>query len=309
MRNSVGVSLYNMKFDKPPLSFEAQADLLLSRGLIADKQILINRLTVVNYYRLSTYLYPFRTPDNKFQSGTTLDLIWRRYTFDRQLRLLVMDAIERFEVSVRTKLAYHFSHEYGPFAYFEPTYLPKLPISGFAQWIIEFSREIQRSKEPFIIHFDQKHGELHDLPPLWMAVEVMSFGKVLTMYRGIGSKLKQKISSYYGLSDEIFLSWFLTLNSVRNICAHHGRIFDRRFDYQPKIPRLQKYPEWHVPVKISRDRVFGILTILNYILQFDAPTSFWKVRLEKLFTDYADISKEVMGIPENWNESPLWKNK
>ena len=79
-----------MKYTKPPLTFEQQADLLISRGLIADKSTLITRLKSVSYYRMSGYLYPFRNPNDTFKPGTTLDRIWQRYTFDRQLRLSVL---------------------------------------------------------------------------------------------------------------------------------------------------------------------------------------------------------------------------
>jgi len=126
-----------MKFDKPPITIEQQANLLLSRGLIADKEVLMNRLTAVNYYRLSTYLYPFRLPDQRYKEGTTLDHIWRHYTFDRQLRLLVMDAIERVEVSVRTKLAYHLSHSFGAFAYTNQVHLPGLSVDVHQKWVAE----------------------------------------------------------------------------------------------------------------------------------------------------------------------------
>lgn len=78
-----------MKYTKPALTFGQQADLLLRRGLAADKTALIEKLRAVNYYRLTGYLYPFRKPDDTFRPGTTLDLVWHRYVFDRQLRVLV----------------------------------------------------------------------------------------------------------------------------------------------------------------------------------------------------------------------------
>ena len=82
-----------MKYQKAALSFDAQADLLLSRGLEADRDELIARLRAVSYYRLSAYWYTFRIPDHqddRLLPGTTLNTVWRRYVFDRHLRLLVM---------------------------------------------------------------------------------------------------------------------------------------------------------------------------------------------------------------------------
>ncbi len=44
-----------MQYSKPPLTFPEQADLLLSRGLTGDKDVIISRLRAVSYYRLSGY--------------------------------------------------------------------------------------------------------------------------------------------------------------------------------------------------------------------------------------------------------------
>ena len=115
-----------LKYTKPPLTFKQQADQLLTRGLLADRDELISRLKSVNYYRLSGYWYPFRNPDNTFQSGTTLTTVWRRYTFDRCFRLLLLDAIERVEIAVRTELIYNLAHTYGAFAHEDPLRFPNL---------------------------------------------------------------------------------------------------------------------------------------------------------------------------------------
>lgn len=107
-----------MKFIKHALSFEKQAELLLSRGLIADKPDLIAKLKSVNYYRLSGYLYPFKQQNSEnYKDGTDFTEIWNRYRFDRKLRFLVLDGIERIEVALKTDIAFEFSHLYGPFGY------------------------------------------------------------------------------------------------------------------------------------------------------------------------------------------------
>src|SRR5271157_2501643 len=154
-----------MEYTKPPLTFQEQAEKLLSRGLIADKEELVKRLKCVNYYRLSGYLYPYRNPDDTYKPGTTLMLVWKHYTFDRQLRVLVMDAIERVEVAVRTQLVYHLAHRSGAFGYIDNNNLPFLDISRFSQWINDLDNESQRSRETFISHFQNKYGDCHDRLP------------------------------------------------------------------------------------------------------------------------------------------------
>ena len=296
-----------MKYTKPPLTFPEQADLLLSRGLQADRDDLIQKLQSVNYYRFSGYLYPFRQADDTFRPGTTLEIVWSRYTFDRQLRLLIMDAIERVEVAIRTQLTYHFAHTCGPFAYLDPANFPGLKNEDHVKWLGELSEEILRSKEPFVTHFREKYGDSHSDLPIWMVAEVMSFGKVLTMFRGVSPDLQKKIANEYSIPDEVMRSWLLALNTIRNICAHHGRLWNRELGNKPKMPNIRKYPAWHQPVAIGNKRVFGILTILHYLLIKISPLNFWHNRLITLLNSYPNIPKKDMGFPENWEQSPFWQ--
>jgi abortive infection bacteriophage resistance protein len=111
-----------MRFTKPPLSFEAQVDLLIDRGMeIADRTRAKRYLAHLNYYRLAAYWLPFEQdhPTHRFRPGTNFDQVLEHYIFDRELRLLVMDAIERIEVSLRTNWAYTLSHSYGPHAHLQ----------------------------------------------------------------------------------------------------------------------------------------------------------------------------------------------
>ncbi len=102
-----------MKYSKPAITFSDQAEQLLKRGLVAqDKQAVIEKLQAVSYCRLSAYWYPFRQPDGSLAAGTSLEMVWRRYTFDRQLRLLVLDAIERVEIAVRSQVINRHSLEH-----------------------------------------------------------------------------------------------------------------------------------------------------------------------------------------------------
>jgi len=136
-----------VKYAKPPLTYEEQADQLLQRGLVADRTLLINRLHCVNYYRLSAYWLPFKQPDNTFAPDTTLEAVWRRYTFDRQLRLLVMDAIERVEIAVRTRLAYELAHRYGAFAQLDVRAFPGIPAAVHQRLLDELHENALKSSE------------------------------------------------------------------------------------------------------------------------------------------------------------------
>lgn len=294
-----------MKYTKPALSFEQQADLLLSRGLTSDKTQLTEKLRAVNYYRLSGYWHPFRNPDDTFRPGTTLDAVWQRYTFDRQLRLLVLDAIERVEISVRTSLVYHHSHAFGPFGYLNGTTLPNLNKNEFILLQGKLRDAVNQSKVAFAVHFKSKYGDTHTDLPLWMLAEVMSFGMMFTFFRGVDKPMKRTIANEYGLKFKVMVSWLRSLNMARNICAHHGRLWNRVLGVKPLIPA--KDSQWHSPVVVPNDRVFGVLTLLKYMLRIVAPQSKWQIRLEALLDDYSMVPIAQMGFPGTWKDCPIWK--
>jgi abortive infection bacteriophage resistance protein len=303
-------------YGKKPLLFEAQADQLLARGLQADRAILIKRLRAVNYYRLSGYLFPFRQRDannepvDDFVPGTTLDSIWRRYNFDRRLRVLLLDVIERIEVGVRTQLIYHFAHAHGAFGYLEPNSLPGLEkISDYLKWRTKLVEETKQAcNEQFVRHYFKKYGDTHRELPIWMLCELMSFGSLLTFARGITPAMQQTVAGEFGLPDELFFSWLRSLYTLRNACAHHSRIWNREFGNAPKTPGKNKFPNWYMQPEIPNGRVGYLLTICNFWLGKISNTSQWRKRLFALFDEYSEIPIAEMGLPANWREHPLWKN-
>lgn len=296
-----------MEYTKPPLTFEDQAEKLISRGLQTEKHELIKTLQSVSYYRLSGYLYPFRNSDDTYKKGTSLNKIWRNYTFDRQLRLLILDGIERFETALKTDVIYLLAHKYGAFAYLQHDNLPKINDADHQKLITRIREETGRSKEIFVTHFNLKYGDTHSDLPLWMAAEVMSFGNLHTLFRGMTAQDKKDIAQIYNTTDRVLLSWIGAINVVRNICAHHGRLFNRVLGYKPDIPKEKKHPQWHTPVSIDNNKIFSILSILYYLLKIKAPQSNWKNRVADLLDLYNEIPLRIMGFPAEWEKHELWK--
>ena len=297
-----------MKYTKPALSFEQQADQLLSRGLQADRARLIEILGRVNYYRLSAYWHPFKRPDGSFAPGTTLDEIWRRYTFDRQLRLLVMDAIERVEVAVlRTLMVEHHARKYGPFGYRDAkNFRPEFAGVAHQRMVDEIDQTASRSREPFVDHFRTKYYSETGLP-LWMAAEVASFGTLFTFYRYLHLSEQKHVSSKLGLPANVLQSWLFCLNYIRNLRAHHSRLWNRELGIRPLVPDRKNLTEWHVPMTPDNRRTFAVLTLLKWLLRRIAPQSQWADRLHGLLKNYPDIPLNLAGFPSAWDSSPIWK--
>ncbi len=277
--------------------------------MTGDRSLMIERLASVNYYRLSGYWFPFRRPgEDGFVPGTTFEKIWERYVFDRQLRLLVMDAIERIEIAVRDQLSYHHVHLYGPFAYVEDaSSLPKQNQRDREKFLISIKEETQRSREKFVTSFFEKYGDQNKDLPLWMASEIMSFGTLLTFFRGASNQIKKAVANHFEMPSTVFESWLLALNTIRNICAHHSRLWNREIGVKPRIPWEADYPEWHKPEPISNNRLFCILTICIYCLEKVAPQSAWASRLIGHLRSHPQVPLKAMGFPNSWEESPIWK--
>lgn len=298
-----------MNYTKPPLTFERQAQRLLDRGMIApDRARLISHLSKVSYYRLSGYWHPFKQADDSFRPGTTFETIWERYVFDRQLRLLVMDAVERIEVAIlRTQMVEYFTLRYGPFGYLDKAnFNPKFSTDNHRRLLDDIKASTNQSKETFVDHFFKKYNSENDLP-LWMAVEVMSFGNLFTFFRNLHHSDKQTLTQRIGVVPKVLDSWLHTFNYVRNLCAHHSRLWNRELAISPLIPDRHHQLQWHQPVKIDNKRVFAVLTISRYLLKQIAPQSKWQNRLNVLLNEHPTIPIAMMGFPANWQDCPIWQ--
>jgi abortive infection bacteriophage resistance protein len=219
-----------------------------------------------------------------------------------------MDAIERVEVFVRTQLAYDHWHKYGCFAYATyATDAKSMPnAADYAAFQSTLQQEYSRSRDTFCEHFDGKYGDDHQCLPVQMAVEIMSFGTTLTFFRGSSQEIKQGVASRFNTAFRVFENWLLCLNTVRNICAHHSRFWDRTFGLKPMIPRHRR--EWHHPVAVTNEQVFGMLTMCRYCLSVAAPQSSWGEKMRSLVTTSPEaVPIKSMGFPENWQDCPIWK--
>ncbi len=298
-----------MRYEKQPKTFPEQADLLLTRGLIADREHLIRRLQVTSYFRLTGYLHPFRAKDSDhYQPGTSLEQVWKICVFDQRLRTLLLDAIEAIEVHVRTQLAYHFANDHGAFAYTDARHFPNLAGDQFILWQRKLDDQVersQRSREEFVAHFFGKYGDEHRRLPVWMLVELMDFGATLTFFRGVNDNIKKRIAAEVGQPDRVVMSWLLALNTVRNRCAHHLRLYNWELGTPVLVPQPNKFPEWHAP-RLPNNRIGIILTLCRIWLNRIAPDNRWSHRVRALIDEFPDQPVAPMGFGPDWQRHPLW---
>lgn len=299
-----------MKFIKPALSISDQVALLTRRGMVVPDQARAEHyLRHISYYRLRAYWLPFEqaaadADDHMFREGTSFEDVLQLYMFDRHLRLLVMDAIERIEVSLRGGWSHHLAVTYGPHGYIDPQIYGDP--ANYATALTSLIDEIGRSRDTFIVHYSRKYSD-PQLPPIWMAAEIMSLGRLSKWIGNLSARAdRQAIAKLYGLDERVLLSIAHHLTVVRNICAHHGRLWNKQFTVTMMVPNSPGSLKLAMNPLTTR-KLYNTLATMGYLLNVIAPGSTWKRNLVSLLDEYPLAPPADMGFPTNWRAMPAWR--
>lgn len=334
-------------FNKPAINVDQQLTKLQQRGLSVKQPERAKRfLEVVSFFRLSIYMRPFQIVGNNnhlFKPGSEFKQVADLYAFDRELRLLVIDAIERVEVAVRASLNNHMSCKYqndkdysGSHWYlnrdlFKKSYdhqrllhdleekqkkeasqlkrdIDKINRSKAADDIKQ-RRIAQRTKENYP-RFYQQHYKTPALMPSWAMTEELTLGSLSHIYQGLIKDADRKaISNRFDTPHEVLASWLHTLNFVRNCCAHHSRLWNRELSVQPKIPRgaLWQFPERLTDSHIQpQRRIYAVLLLLAHLMRQVSPDSQWHNKVKALILLHPDVPLSPMGFPDDWMLHIYW---
>jgi abortive infection bacteriophage resistance protein len=288
-----------MKYSKPHLPYEDQVDLLIRRGLdCPDRGRSLLCLKQIGYYRLSAYFIPFKdTATGNFRPGTAFEQIIDLYKFDVDLRRLVLEALDAIEISVRAVITYEIGKDLGVFGYADPANFATA--FNHADFLKILRREESRSTEVFIGHYRAKYTSETDLP-VWMATELISFGALSKMYEHLRTSFRKKIAREFNQPQPVFVSWLHALTAIRNVCAHHSRLWNRELAVKPELPVAWKANG------IGNDRFFVIALIIQTLLADIAPDSRWGERLKALFNAHPTVNLRAMQFPVNWQNLPPW---
>lgn len=290
-----------MKFDKPALSIHDQISLLKSRGLeIQNPDEAAHYLRFIGYYRLSGYGLPLSLKSgngtHQFKPGATFENILNLYRFDRELRLLVMDAIERVEVAFRTGVSNAMAEKWGPHWFLGNNVFDRSSDQ------VEFGRKIAeetgaanpqkqctRGRDVFIEHYFKKYGD-PPLPPTWMVAEVLSISAWSKCFSWLRREDRKRIAASFLQPPEVLESWIHSVCYVRNLCAHHSRLWNREFTIRPMIAKA--FSE-----ELSdNSRFFAQAFVINVLLKVVSPDSKWWDRLLNHIRDHAFIDPKALGF-------------
>ena len=265
----------------------------------------------VSYYRLSAYWLFYENPKAqegpRFVDGTTFDKVTDLYDFDRNLRRLVMRGTEHVEVSLRGSWAYHLAHSGDDgHSYLTPQMYQDR--SDFHKHLAKLASEVGWSRETYIKHYRETYDE-PPMPPVWMVAEMMSFGQLSRWYSDLASRnLRNEIASHLGYSQAVLVPLVVHITDIRNICAHHGRLWNRQF---LKPPKLAKQPEY-IKTSLNWDRtqapayLYNSLVMIAHIVQTVAPNSSWPHDVAALLATQSSDRLTAMGCPDDWKSKAVW---
>ena len=316
-----------VSYQKQWISIADQLKKLRDRGLIvADESIAKRRLQYINYYRFAGYALKLQhwdalRNDRVFNDGVSFDDVWGLCLFDRDLRDVFSEALELVEISLRSCIAYCFAKSHGPFGHTDPVNFAKgfnqpspspqsrkRIVPPFRDWMNSIHSETQRSSEIFVKHFEQCYTEYPDLP-IWVVGEICSFGTLSKMYSNMLNTDQGMVSSRYDLQYLTLESWIHSLTYVRNICAHHARLWDKIFQISPSLPKRKNWQK----LQGLEKTVFVTALMLNWLLAHDSidvsSHEAWKHKLEELMDGFAGRYPRLLsftGFSRDWKKNPLW---
>lgn len=326
-----------VEYTKKWLPLGEQVNRLVERGLEVDDEKRAEAvLRSIGYYRASGYLYPFLQSEeyvdeedrtqirvlNKYQSGTALQHAESIIDFDRQLRLLVMEGVERIEVAVRMRAGYilgrssAFAHE-DPACFDDSFTKPATDSrdprpSKHVEWLQRVKEQRDRSDEQFVVHFREKYD---DHMPVWALTELLELGQLSSLYRGMLQADAAELALAFGVPrKKTMVSWLASLNYVRNVSAHHARLYNRKLQNAPARPTVGTVPVLdHLQAPDAPKKDFGAynaMAVIAYLLQSIDGESAWSRRLVELLLTFPTsnaLTIQSMGVPEDWESLELWR--
>lgn len=314
------------RYDKPFTSVPEQVELLRKNGMVISDPVAAEAtLRRCGYYRFSGYTHFFRSRPSmqRFISGTTLEQVHDLYDFDAALRSIILEGIAQIEPSFRFHVGHRlgrsakFAHRRGVFLNDAGTMWIQgdegVKLSRHAEWAQKYSHQESTSQETFVQHFRRRYGPQL---PVWVATEVMTLGPLTRLYDLMPDNDRKLVAARFGLlnasgdGDAATLSnWMNFVRHIRNVCAHHSRMWNRSLDVAVVLPPKTIAPEMAHLTDAARRKLYGALCILRYLIARVDPDSDWFARALAVVTDFArtsGIPVQTMGFPEGWQSEMIW---
>jgi len=284
-----------MKYIKKPISIQEQIDLLKVIGLLVrDDKKLCEYLTHVGYYQLGLYFSSFQNSINNFKDNIYFEDIINIYVFDKKLRLLLLDTLEIIEKSFKCKLIQSVAINNNDVYWINNQHIFQSE-KKYEKYIKNILNNIKNSKDEIIRKYYFTFKSLN-FPPSWLVIDSLTFGESVNVFRWLNIQNRNKFSREYGLDEKYLLSWIYGLSVLRNICAHHSRLWNRELFARVKI-NSNLYSKYFN--KEINNRLYNYLVILQIMMCKINSTSTWIDKLA-ILVNVHKINHENMGFPSDW---------
>ena len=305
--------------NQKPRTIEEQIRLLRSRGMqFNDEEYAKECLSHISYFRLKYYWTDMidEETDHDFLEGTSFDDVIARYNFDRILRQILFDAIETIEVALRAKIINLLSQaKDNGLWYLDESLFEKMDY--YEDFLLDLKYEFERSTEPFAKEYIAKHTNWDsesmegDNPDAWMILEVATFGTLSKMYKNLKNQLPQRatIANEFGLySAKELSSWLEAISVLRNIVAHHSRLWNRSLAKQPMNIKGHRDKWLCTPFTDNqKKKPYGVITAMLYLCNAVYPENIIKTKILSLLDSSKDIPYGKLGFTGNWRNEPIWR--
>lgn len=296
-----------MKYTHKPIDLNQQLATLKKYGLLVnDEHRALEYLHSISYFRIACYLKYFEETEHHYACNTHFEDAINLYLFDNCLKNIISQTIRDIEIALRTRIIHYISMEQGAFWFMEPQHFENK--SNFEYNLNKLSNELKRSNEDFLLEHFQKY-DIPSMPPAWKSLEVATLGTLSKIYENlITTPSKKNVAHSFGLPQYTYLeSWNRSITVLRNCCAHHTRVWNRRFSLKPQLPHTLPMPWISNTSSIKPYKLYAQLCVLAYIEQTIIHSSELKKNLLLLIHNYPNIDISAMGFPNDWQTEPLWK--
>lgn len=279
---------------------------LKSRGLVIDNEQRAEAYIInIGYYRLSAYMYPYLSipkTNHIFKSEVSFDNILDLYRFDKKLRVLLFNEIEKIEIAFKEAVANITAQMTGDIFWMTNSkYFKNQVVYSKTYSLIE--AEYNKSTEDFIKHFRCKY--MDPFAPAWMLSEIIPFGITIQLYRNLmDQRIRKQISKRFYLQPPALESWMTTIALTRNACCHHSRVWNKVNSIIPADAKKMIRP-W-ITMPVAKNRIYFNICMIKYFMNIISPNNDLKAKLNNLFVRFPQIDLKAMGFPLGWEREPLW---
>lgn len=275
---------------KPFKEYDEQRKLLENRGMcIDDIHYAEKKLSQIGYYRLSGFWHTARTPidektlSDQFLPNTHFKNIHQLYIFDKRLRILLLDIIERLEINIRTVLA-HEMGRFNPLAYLDEFYINPRFTEHYSKWKEKLEQQINKSRDDFVLWHKQKEASL----PFWAVVEIWDFGMLSKYYSMLKKRYQNIIANRFNVDNTATLiSWLNEINIIRNQSAHHSRVWNRKGN-PIKILHNDYFNSLNLD-QTAKERLFGRIAVMWYLISQTSNNYKWLLQCNHLIDKFPDV--------------------